>query len=517
MFPGTFAATTPDKPAVVMAGTGESLTYRQLEEGSARLARFLVERGLRRGDGIALLADNSPRVFEVYWAAQRAGLYITLVNRHLTPAEVAYVLDDCGARMLVASAAVGEIAAAVAPQVPALEIRLAYSGPVDGFDDYDTALDGVSAEPLPDQPAGAVMLYSSGTTGRPKGIRTALPERQVDEPGDAYVAVFAPVYGFDGDTVYLSPAPLYHAAPLRFTATVQAVGGTVVVMERFDPEGALAAIETFRATHSQWVPTMFVRMLKLPAEVRSRYDVSSLEVAVHAAAPCPVDVKRAMIDWWGPVLYEYYAASEGIGITFIDPAQWLERPGSVGRGGPMGDVRICDDETGALLGPRQVGTVYFDRTGTALFVYHNDPDKTRGSRHPAHDDWATVGDLGYVDEEGYLYLTDRRAFMIISGGVNIYPRDAEDALALHPAVLDVAVIGVPDEEMGESVLAVVQPAEGAVAGPELERELIAHARAHIAHFKAPQRVVFTDDMPRTPTGKLVKQKLRDRYAAAGRA
>jgi len=453
----------------------------------------------------------------VYWAAQRSGLLITVVNRHLTAPEVAYIVTDCGARVLVASAKLGELAAAVAPQVPGLELRLAYGGTVDGpladgWDDYDAALHGVSAEPLPDQPRGADMLYSSGTTGRPKGIRPALPERQVDEPGDTYVAVFGRMYGFDADTVYLSPAPLYHAAPLRFTATVLAVGGTVVVMERFDPEGALAAIEKFGATHSQWVPTMFVRMLKLPEDVRSRYDVSSLKVAIHAAAPCPVDVKRAMIDWWGPVLYEYYAATEGIGITFIDSPQWLAHPGSVGRGGILGDVRICEDGTGALLGPRQVGTVYFERDDAPLFVYHNDPDRTRASRHPEHENWGTTGDLGYVDEEGYLYLTDRKAFMIISGGVNIYPRDAEDALALHPAVLDVAVIGVPDEEMGESVLAVVQPADEAVPGPELERELIAHVREHIAHFKAPQRVVFTEDMPRTPTGKLVKQKLRDRYA-----
>jgi long-chain acyl-CoA synthetase len=518
MFPGTHALRTPDKPAVVMAGSGETLTFRELDDGSARLARFLVGHGLRRGDSIALIADNTPRVFEVYWAAQRSGLYVTVVNHHLTAPEVAYIVRDCGARVLLASAGVGELAGAVGELVPEVGLRLAFGGPVTSggvaWDDYDGVLRDVSAEPLPDQPRGADMLYSSGTTGRPKGIRPALPERQVHEPGDTYVAVFGRMYGFDTDTVYLSPAPLYHAAPLRFSATVQAIGGTVVVMERFDPEGALAAIETHRATHSQWVPTMFVRMLKLPAATRERYDVSSLRVAIHAAAPCPVDVKRAMIDWWGPVLYEYYAATEGVGITFIDSAQWLERPGSVGLGGVLGDVRICDDETGALLPPRQVGTVYFERE-SALFEYHNDPEKTRASRHPAHDNWGTTGDLGYVDEDGFLYLTDRKAFTIISGGVNIYPRDAEDVLALHPAVLDVAVIGVPDTEMGESVLAVVQPAPGTVPGPGLERELIAHVRENIAAFKAPRRVVFTDDMPRTPTGKLVKQKLRDRYSALG--
>ena len=507
MFPGTFAALTPDKPAVVMAGSGVTLTYREREAGSARLARYLVGHGLGLGDVVAVLADNSPRVYEVYWAAQRAGLYITAVNHHLTPDEVAYIVADCGAKALVVAGSLG----APAPEGPA--IRLAYGAPVAGCEDYDAVLAGVPAEPLPDQPRGADMLYSSGTTGRPKGIRPVLPDRQVDEPGDVYAALFGPMYGFDADTVYLSPAPLYHAAPLRFSATIQMLGGTVVVMERFDAQGALAAIEKHRATHSQWVPTMFVRMLKLPADVRARADVSSLKVAIHAAAPCPVDVKRAMIDWWGPVLYEYYAATEGVGITFIDSEQWLAHPGSVGRGGVLGDVRICDAETGARLPAGEVGTVYFERNDLPLFVYHNDEAKTRASRHPEHDNWGTTGDLGYVDDEGYLYLTDRQAFMIISAGVNIYPREAEDALALHPAVLDVAVIGVPDPEMGESVLAVVQPAPGATPGPELEQELVTHTRGHIAAYKAPKRVVFSDDLPRTPTGKLVKQKLRDRYPA----
>src|SRR3954447_23182996 len=508
MFPGTHAAVTPDKPAVVMAASGETMSYRELDEGSARLARYLHDAGLRKGDGIALLAAHGPRVHEVYWAAQRSGLYITAVNHHLTANEVSYIVHDSGAKALVVSAS--PLAAEVAELSGDVPVRLAYDGAVPGFDDYDTALEGVPSEPLPDQPRGADMLYSSGTTGRPKGIRPALPERQIDEPGDTYVAVFGQVYGFDKDTVYLSPAPLYHAAPLRFSATIQAIGGTVIVMDRFDPEASLAAIEKYRATHSQWVPTMFVRMLKLPEDVRKRYDVSSMKVAIHAAAPCPPEVKRAMIEWWGPVLYEYYAATEGVGITFIDSEQWLEHPGSVGRGGIIGDVRICDDETGAVLPPRQVGTIYFERD-TPSFEYHNDPEKTRKARHPRHENWATTGDLGYVDEEGWLYLTDRKAFMIISGGVNIYPRETEDALALHPAVLDVAVIGVPDAEMGESVLAVVSPAPGVQAGPELERELIAHAREQIAGYKAPKRVVFTDDMPRTPTGKLVKQKLRDRY------
>jgi len=510
MYPGTHAATTPDKPAVVMAGSGESLTFRELDEGSARLARYLHEQGLRRGDVVALVAENTPRVFEVYWAARRSGLYITLVNHHLSAPEAAYIVTDCGAKALVVSAGVAGLAAAIGDQVK-VDVRLAFGGQIPGsaaYADYDTELADVSAEPLPEQPRGADMLYSSGTTGRPKGIKPVLPDSSVDEPGDTYIDIFGPMYGFDTDTVYLSPAPLYHAAPLRFCATVQAIGGTAVVLERFDPEAALAAIERYRVTHSQWVPTMFVRILKLPEQVRRRYDHSSLKVAIHAAAPCPPEVKQAMIDWWGPVLHEYYAATEANGITFVDSAQWLERPGTVGRAG-LGTVRIADD-TGEVLAPYEVGTIYFEREERP-FEYHNDPEKTAAAQHPDHENWTTTGDLGFLDEDGFLFLTDRKAFMIISGGVNIYPREIEDVLVTHPSVLDVAVIGVPDEEMGEAVKAVVQPAPGVTGGPELERELIAYVRERIAHYKAPRTVDFTDFLPRTPTGKLVKQQLRDRY------
>jgi long-chain acyl-CoA synthetase len=510
MFPGTHAATTPDKPAVVMAGSGETLTFRELEDGSVRLARYLYDAGLRRGDVVALVADNSPRVFEVYWAAQRSGLYITAVNHHLSAPEAAYIVRDCGAKALIVSAGVAGLAAAVGDQVD-VPVRLSYGGAIPGstaYTDYDTALAGIPAEPLADQPRGADMLYSSGTTGRPKGIKPSLPERRIDEPGDTYIALFGPMYGFDDDSVYLSPAPLYHAAPLRFSATVQALGGTAVIMERFDPEGALAAIEKFRVTHSQWVPTMFVRLLKLPEAVRSRYDVSSLKVAIHAAAPCPPEVKQAMIDWWGPVLHEYYSSTEANGITFIDSAQWLDRPGSVGRAG-LGVLHVTDDE-GKELVTGEVGTVYFERDERP-FEYHNDPDRTAAAQHPEHENWTTTGDLGFVDADGYLFLTDRKAFMIISGGVNIYPREIEDVLVGHPSVLDVAVIGVPDDEMGEAVKAVVQPAPGVEGGPALEKELIEYVRGQIAHYKAPRTVDFTDFLPRTPTGKLVKQQLRDRY------
>ena len=509
MFPGTHARTTPDAPAVVVAETGAVTTYAQLDERSTRLARFLRQAGLGVGDHVAFLSDNRPEVFEVYWAALRSGLYVTGVNSHLSADEAAYVVGDCGARVLVASAAVADLAAGVAERSPGLEHLLAFGdGGVPGSASYEDALASVSAEPLADQPCGADMLYSSGTTGRPKGVQPALPDRQVDEPGDTVTAVFGPLYGFGPDTVYYSPAPVYHAAPLRFGGMVHRYGGTLVMAHGFDAEAALAAIERYRVTHSQWVPTMFVRMLKLPAEVRERYDLSSLRVAVHAAAPCPVEVKRRMIEWWGPVLHEYYSSTEANGVTLIGPEEWLARPGSVGRAG-LGVIHVCDDD-GREVPTGAVGTIWFERDEMP-FSYHRDDERTRQAQHPEHPTWSTVGDVGYVDDEGYLFLTDRKAFTIISGGTNIYPQEVEDCLALHPSVLDVAVIGVPDADMGEQVKAVVQPPPGVTGGPELERELVDFVRARIAHYKAPRSVDFVDELPRSPTGKLVKHRLVARY------
>jgi long-chain acyl-CoA synthetase len=508
MYPGTYASQFPDKPAAIVAETGRLLTYGELEDRSWRLASHLYGAGLRRGDHIALLTDNDPTAFEVYWAALRSGLYITAINWHLTAAEAAYIIDDCGARALVAAASLAQPAAALVADTPKLELRFAFGGEISGYDSYEWILEQPVTTPLPSQPAGIDMLYSSGTTGRPKGVQQPLPDRQVDEPGSIYVDIFKSIYGFDDDTVYLSPAPLYHAAPLRFSGVVQACGGTVVLLERFDPKLALEAIERLRVTHSQWVPTMFVRMLKLPEPERRAHDLSSLRVAIHAAAPCPIDVKRAMIDWWGPILYEYYSSTEANGLTFIDSEQWLARPGSVGVPA-LGVIHICDDD-GAELSAGEIGTVFFERDATP-FEYHNDPAKSRSAQHPAHANWTTTGDIGYVDEDGYLFLTDRKAFMIISGGVNIYPQEIENALALHPSVLDVGVIGVPDPEMGESVLAVVAPAAGAVPGPELAAELTAYLRGRLAGYKLPRRFEFDADLPRTPTGKLVKRELKRRY------
>ncbi|NIH81516.1 acyl-CoA synthetase [Amycolatopsis viridis] len=508
MYPGTHADADPGRPAVIMAGSGEQLTYGELDERSTRLADALTGAGVGRGDTVALLSDNSVRAYEVYWAAMRSGRYIAAVNSHLAPAEAAYIVSDSGARALVVSAALGPLARAVAELLPDVPVKLVYGGEADGYAGYDAFLASGSPCRRADQPCGADLLYSSGTTGRPKGIQVDLPGRQVDEPGDALTPVLRARCGFGPDTVYLSPAPVYHAAPLRFGAAVHRLGGTVVMMQRFDAEAALRAIETHGVTHSQWVPTMFVRMLKLPDEVRSRYDLSSHRVAVHAAAPCPVEAKRAMIDWWGPVLVEYYASTEGAGMTFIDSEQWLTRPGSVGRA-VVGVTRICDDE-GTVLPPGEIGTVYFERDEVP-FTYRGDEAGTRAAQHPEHETWTTTGDVGYLDDDGYLYLTGRAAFTIISGGVNIYPQEIEDALALHPAVFDVGVIGLPDEEMGEAVKAVVQPAPGATPGPELEAELLTYLRERIAHYKVPRSVDFTAELPRTPTGKLVKRRLKERY------
>jgi long-chain acyl-CoA synthetase len=511
MYPGTYAAEEPEKVAAVMAGTGESLSYGELETRSAQLARVLHETGLRPGDVVALLTENDLRAFEVYWAAMRSGLYVTAVNYHLKPEEVAYIVNDAGAAALVVSAEQAATAEAIADQTPGVKLRLAFGGPVAGHGSYADTIAAASTEPLADQPRGATMLYSSGTTGRPKGVRPPLPGVQVNEPNEPLVMLAGLFFGANRDTVYLSPGPIYHAAPLRWCGSIQALGGTVVMLKRFDAEQALAAIQDHHVTHAQFVPTMFVRMLQLPPEVRDRYDTSSLRVAIHAAAPCPVEVKQKMIDWWGPVLVEYYAGTEGNGMTAVDSATWLTRPGTVGRA-IYGSVRICADD-GTELPAGQTGGVYFERDEIP-FTYHNDPDKTRASQHPVHPAWTTLGDIGHLDEDGFLFLTDRRAFTIISGGVNIYPQETENALALHPAVYDVAVIGVPDPEMGESVAAFVQPAPGAVPGPELEQEIIAFVKSKIAGFKAPRTVRFVDHLPRSEAGKLMKAELKAAYAKA---
>jgi long-chain acyl-CoA synthetase len=504
MYPGTHAREIPDVPAFVMAGSGEAITYRELDERSNRLAHLLRDAGLRRGDHIALLMENNPRFFEVCWAAERSGLYYTAISSRLTPAEAAYIIDDCGARAFITSAAKRDVAEAVVPDTPKVELRLIFDGTADGYEPYEDRVAGYPTTPVDEESTGIDMLYSSGTTGRPKGVQVRLPETPVDTPS-AVTALGQLLYGFEQGMVYLSPAPLYHSAPLRFTMAVQRIGGTVIVMEHFDPVEFLRLIERHRVTHTQVVPTMFVRLLKLPEEERRRYDVSSLKVCIHAAAPCPIPVKEQMIEWWGPKIHEYYAGTEGNGFCAIDSQQWLEHRGSVGK--PLiGELHIVGED-GEELPRGEAGTIYFG--GGGGFEYHNDPEKTAKSRDPRG--WSTLGDVGYADEDGYLHLTDRKAYMIISGGVNIYPQEAENVLTMHPKVADVAVFGVPNEDFGEEVKAVVQPVDMGDAGPELERELIAYCRDALADVKCPRSIDFEAELPRHPTGKLYKRLLKDRY------
>jgi long-chain acyl-CoA synthetase len=494
----------PDKPAYIIAGSGDTVTYGELEKGSNRLAQVFRARGLKPGDHIALIMENQKRFYEICWAAQRAGLYFTAISTRLTAPEAAYIVNDCGARLLVVSHAMAKIAADLPGHVPAVETMLMTDGTIPGFDSYEETVAGMPDTPIADETSGYDMLYSSGTTGRPKGVKLPRGGEPIDYVSPQGMASRM-LYSFDENTIYLSPAPLYHAAPLRFNMWIMRVGGTCVIMEHFDAEDYLRQVEKYRATHSQLVPTMFVRMLKLPEEVRAKYDVSSLKVAIHAAAPCPIEVKRAMIDWWGPILMEYYAGTEGNGSTFINSEDWLKHPGSVGRS-PTAVLHIVGDD-GQELPPGEPGTIYF--SGGPEFSYHNDPEKTAQTRN--EHGWTTLGDVGYVDEEGFLYLTDRKAFMIISGGVNIYPQEVENLLIGHPKVADVAVFGVPNDEFGEEVKAVVQPMDWADAGPALEAELIGYAREHLAHLKCPRSVDFEPELPRHPTGKLYKRLLRDRY------
>src|SRR5579871_3422076 len=419
------ARETPDKPAIIIAEKGEQLTFKELDDRSNQFAQYLHARGLRRGDHVAILMENNLRYMEVVWAAFRSGLYLTAVNRYLPPNDAAYIVGDCQAKAIVSSYDRRGVVDGLLPLIPACPIRLMVDGTADGWESYEAAIASQPARPLDKQWMGDSMLYSSGTTGRPKGILRPLPDMTVAQGFALRQSVNR--YGFSPDTVYLSPAPLYHAAPLGYVTQVLGYGGTVVMMQHFDPEAALRFIEQYKVTHSQWVPTMFVRMLKLPAEARTRHDLSSHQIAIHAAAPCPVDVKRQMIEWWGPILHEYYAGTEGAGATIIDSADWLAHPGSVGRPS-LGILHICDED-GTELPTGESGLIYFERE-QMMFAYHNDPTKTRAAQHPAHDNWASLGDVGYVDEEGYLYLTDRKAFMIISGGVNIYPQAIEDALIL---------------------------------------------------------------------------------------
>ncbi len=508
MYPGKWAEIFPDKPAVIDSATGARRTYGELNDRSNQLARFLHDKGLRRGDHISIFAENHIAWFDVVWAAMRSGLYLTTVNRYLTDEEAAYIVDNSESQVLVTTRARADVARDIPKFAPNCQTWLSIDGAVDGYEDLETAIAAYPAEPLAEQPAGTFMLYSSGTTGRPKGILRALPETSIEEDSNLVGALQSMLWGFNESSVYLSPAPLYHSAPLGFCTGTQSLGGTVIMMPRFDPIGALAVIEEYRVTHSQWVPTMFSRMLKLDENERSGFDLSSHKVAIHAAAPCPPRVKEQMFDWWGRIIYEYYGGTEVNGLTHTGPDEWFEHPGTVGKP-VLGVLHICDED-GTELPTGEPGIVYFELP-VMPFEYLKDPEKTKEAQHPEHPNWSALGDVGYMDDDGFLYLTDRATHMIISGGVNIYPQEIEDAMIMHPKVVDVAVIGVPNEEMGEAVKAIVQPAPNATPGAPLEAELLAYAREHIAHYKCPKSVDFRDELPRLPTGKLYKRLLKDEY------
>ncbi len=507
MYPGLHAVARADQPAVIMAGSGETVTYRELEARSNRLAHLLRAVGLKRLDHYAIFMENHPRFFDCCAAGERSGLYFTAVNSFLTAGELAYIVNNSLSRVLVTSEAKRETALAAMADCPHVELCLIVDGPGRGDRvlNLDEAIARYPATPVADESLGGAMLYSSGTTGKPKGVLRRLPDqppRQMAPIGTA----LSKLWRIREGQIYLSPAPLYHSAPFAGAGLTIRSGGTVIVMERFDEEHFLRLVEQHRVTYTQLVPTMFSRMLKLPEAVRRRYDLSSLEVALHGAAPCPVPVKRAMIDWWGPIILEYYAATEGMGMAMCDSAEWLAHPGTVGRT-VFGELHVLDEEmrevpTGAT------GKLWF-RTASA-FEYFNDPIKTAQANSPDRA-MSTVGDIGHVDAEGYVYLTDRAAFMIISGGVNIYPQECENLLITHPKVFDAAVFGVPNEEMGEEVKAVVQLAPGVAPGPETEAELIGFCREHLAHHKCPRSIDFEAELPRSPTGKLFKGPLRDRY------
>jgi long-chain acyl-CoA synthetase len=503
MHPSQHAVTQPDKAAIIMAKTGERVTYRELDQRSNQGAWLMQAGRLKPGDAIGIFMHNSPRYMEIMWSAQRSGLFYVGIPTRLKANELLFILQDAVVRVLFYSADLTNIVQEAAREMPELQI-FEVDGTPGATQSFEAARANFPVTPIENQSAGQDLLYSSGTTGWPKGI--SLPKRDVAFDVDMPVTTLVQnLYGFDSNTVYLNPAPLYHSAPLRFTAAVEQLGGTTVIMERFDPEAALELIEKYRVTHAQWVPTHFVRILKLPTEIREKYDMSSLKCAVHAAAPCPIEIKERMIDWWGSIVHEYYSSTELHGFTNVTAEEWLTHRGTVGRA-IIGKIRICDDD-GNPLPPQREGLIYFE-DGNPI-KYRNDPKKTQ----EAHNQygWATVGDIGRVDEEGFLYLTDRQSFMIISGGVNIYPQEIENLLITHPKVADAAVIGAPDEDMGERVVAVVQPANWIDAGEALAQELTAFLQTRMSGVKIPRQIDFEAELPRQPTGKLFKRLIREKY------
>jgi long-chain acyl-CoA synthetase len=507
MYTGKHVRLRPLQPAFIMAGSGEAVTYAELEARCNRLAHLFRNRGLQRLDHYAIFMENNSRYLEACGAGERSGLYFTCVNSYLTASELAYIINNSESRILITSAVKLDIAREALKDCPKIDLCIVADGVSESkrIVGLREATAGLPKTPIADETLGTAMLYSSGTTGRPKGILRPL----LAQPPAQQAPLFdflQKLWQYREGMIYLSPAPLYHSAPQAAVNLTIRMGGTVIIMESFDPERYLELIERWGVTHSQLVPTMFSRLLKLPEEARQRHDLSSLETAVHAAAPCPAAVKDEMIKWWGPIIHEYYGATEGLGFTACNSAEWLAHRGTVGKV-LFGDLHILDED----MQPCPVGTpgtVWF--TTASSFEYFNDPNKTREARSP-DGSMSTVGDVGYIDNDGYLYLTDRATFMIISGGVNIYPQECENLLITHPKIADAAVFGVPNTDLGEEVKAVVQPMPGIPPGPDLADELILFCSQSLSRQKVPRSIDFEAELPRLPTGKLYKRLLRDRY------
>lgn len=505
-YPGAYLPEMADKPAIVMAEDSSMMSYAQIDRFANKLGRFFQWLGLEEGDHVAYCVENRLECPAIQWGAHYVGLYYTFISTRLTGSEATYIVQDCDAKVLIVSAE-------TAPRIVDSVKKMAQPPRIYCLDRVDSLallvdeIDKFDGAPLHETNEGSEMLYSSGTTGKPKGVKPSLSGLPLGATS-IIGGLLRQGFGVDAESIYLSPAPYYHAAPLKWVQGMMANGATVIMMKKFDAEGALQAIEKHGVTHSQWVPTMFHRLLALPNGVKKRYDLGTQKVVVHAAAPCPAATKREMIEWWGPIIYEYYSCTEGVGITFVNSQDWLDRPGTVGR--PLMGVPHVLDDNGGECGPGNAGLIYF--SDGSEFSYHKDEKKTAEAHNKKG--WATVGDVGYVDEDGFLYLTDRKNNMIISGGVNIYPQETEDLLATHPKVFDVAVIGVPDEDLGERVCAVVQVESGVKADELLCEELIEFCRAHLSSVKCPKIIEFKDSLPREPNGKLLKRLLKDQYSAS---
>jgi long-chain acyl-CoA synthetase len=500
----TIAVTAREAPErmAILSDFG-SLTYGELNARANQLVRALARRGVGKGDAIALLCSNRPEFAVAYAAALRGGLRLTCINCHLQRDEIAYIVENCEARAFLADARFAEAAADVAREAMKASVRLAIAGPIAGFESFDAALGAESPADVEAPVLGSTMLYTSGTTGRPKGVY-----RRQTPPVAGLARAIGQIARYDPESDrMLCTGPLYHAAPLAFNlaAPLAASIGTVL-MDRWDAADALRLIEKHRVTHTHMVATMFHRLLALPDDVKARHDVSSLRVLLHGAAPTPVHVKKALIDWLGPIVYEYYAATEG-GGTFISSEEWLARPGSVGRPADEGNLAVRDDD-GRDVAPGSVGTIWFRAPAVGRFEYFGDEKKTLESYD---GDWFTMRDMGYQDEDGYVFLTGRTSELIISGGVNIYPAEIDAVLLMHPAVADAAAVGVPNEEFGEEVRAVVQLKPGSEASEALARELMEHCRARLAHFKCPRGIDFDPSLPRSEAGKVQRRAIRERY------